>query len=101
MANTREQYDEEVDLLLVGAGIMSATLGAMLRSLEPEWSQVIYERLEGPAEESSYPFNNAGTGHSALCELIYTPEITGVSMCPRRWPSTRSSSCLDSSGRTR
>lgn len=77
MANTREQYDEEVDLLLVGAGIMSATLGAMLRALEPEWSQVIYERLEGPAEESSYPFNNAGTGHSALCELNYTPEKNG------------------------
>ncbi len=77
MANKREQYDDEVDVLLVGAGIMSATLGAMLRALEPGWSQVIYERLDGPAEESSYPFNNAGTGHSALCELNYTPEKNG------------------------
>ncbi|GAA0202609.1 malate dehydrogenase (quinone) [Corynebacterium riegelii] len=75
MAN--KNYDDEVDVLLVGAGIMSATLGAMLHALEPEWSQVIYERLDGAAQESSYPFNNAGTGHSALCELNYTPEKNG------------------------
>ncbi|AIJ33792.1 malate:quinone oxidoreductase [Corynebacterium imitans] len=71
------RYDDEVDVLLIGAGIMSATLGAMIRELEPEWSQVIYERLEGPAQESSYALNNAGTGHSALCELNYTPEKNG------------------------
>lgn len=68
---------DEVDVALIGAGIMSATLGAMLRELEPEWSQVIVERLDGPAEESSSPWNNAGTGHSALCELNYTPEVNG------------------------
>lgn len=73
----RDMYDDEVDVLLIGAGIMSATLGAMFHALEPEWSQVVYERLDGPAEESSYPFNNAGTGHSALCELNYTPEKNG------------------------
>lgn len=56
---------------------MSATLGAMLRELEPSWTQVIYERLDGPALESSSPWNNAGTGHSALCELNYTPEKNG------------------------
>ncbi|WP_342319945.1 malate dehydrogenase (quinone) [Corynebacterium mayonis] len=67
----------EVDVLLIGAGIMSATLSAMLRELEPDWSQVIVERLDGPAKESSYPLNNAGTGHSALCELNYTPEKNG------------------------
>ncbi|QYH19560.1 malate dehydrogenase (quinone) [Corynebacterium aquatimens] len=77
MANKRDHYDNEFDVLLVGAGIMSATLGAMLQALEPGWSQIIYERLDGPAEESSYPFNNAGTGHSALCELNYTPEKNG------------------------
>ncbi|PAT10271.1 malate dehydrogenase (quinone) [Corynebacterium hadale] len=71
------RYDDEVDVLLIGAGIMSATLGAMLRQLEPNWTQVIYERLEGPAQESSYALNNAGTGHSALCELNYTPEKNG------------------------
>ena len=57
MAN-KDHYDNEFDVLLVGAGIMSATLGAMLQALEPSWSQIIYERLDGPAEESSYPFNN-------------------------------------------
>ncbi|MEZ2188913.1 malate dehydrogenase (quinone) [Corynebacterium sp. CCM 9204] len=68
---------DEVDVCLIGAGIMSATLGAMLRQLEPEWSQLVFERLDGPAEESSSPWNNAGTGHSALCELNYTPEVRG------------------------
>ncbi|GAB3590697.1 Malate:quinone oxidoreductase [Corynebacterium faecale] len=68
---------DEVDVVLVGAGIMSATLGAMLRQLEPSWSQVIFERLDGAAQESSSPWNNAGTGHSALCELNYTPEKNG------------------------
>lgn len=71
------QVVDEVDVALVGAGIMSATLGAMLRELEPSWSQMIFERLDSPAEESSSPWNNAGTGHSALCELNYTPEKNG------------------------
>ncbi|OEY03810.1 malate:quinone oxidoreductase [Corynebacterium sp. BCW_4722] len=78
MSNSKgNQYADEVDILHVGAGIMSATLASMLQELEPSWSQMIFERLEGPAEESSYPFNNAGTGHSALCELNYTPEKNG------------------------
>ncbi|WP_245527726.1 malate dehydrogenase (quinone) [Aeromicrobium marinum] len=63
------------DVLLVGAGVMSATLGALIRSLEPDWSVTVLERLEGPALESSDPWNNAGTGHSALCELNYTPRL--------------------------
>ncbi|MGZ7496890.1 malate dehydrogenase (quinone) [Corynebacterium sp. ZY180755] len=75
--NTVTTVTDEVDVALIGAGIMSATLGAMLRTLEPEWSQVIFERLDSPAEESSSPWNNAGTGHSALCELNYTPEVNG------------------------
>jgi malate dehydrogenase (quinone) len=64
-----------LDVVLVGGGIMSATLGALIHRLEPEWSIRIYERLGGVAEESSNPWNNAGTGHSALCELNYTPEL--------------------------
>jgi malate dehydrogenase (quinone) len=60
--------------VLVGAGIMSATLGALLRRLEPEWSITLIERLDAVAAESSSPWNNAGTGHSALCELNYTPQ---------------------------
>jgi malate dehydrogenase (quinone) len=63
------------DVLLVGAGIMSATLGSLLRSLQPDWSITVLERLDAPALESSDPWNNAGTGHSALCELNYTPQL--------------------------
>ncbi|MCV7441920.1 malate dehydrogenase (quinone) [Mycobacterium paraense] len=62
------------DVVLVGAGIMSATLGALLRRLEPDWSITLVERLDAVAAESSSPWNNAGTGHSALCELNYTPQ---------------------------
>ncbi len=53
---------------------MSATLGALLRLMEPDWSITLVERLDAAAAESSDPWNNAGTGHSALCELNYTPE---------------------------
>ncbi|WP_415031160.1 malate dehydrogenase (quinone) [Gordonia sp. (in: high G+C Gram-positive bacteria)] len=63
----------KTDVVLVGAGIMSATLGALLRQLEPDWSITLFETLDAAAAESSDPWNNAGTGHSALCELNYTP----------------------------
>jgi malate dehydrogenase (quinone) len=62
------------DVLLVGAGIMSATLAAILKELDPSLKIEIYEVLDGPARESSNAWNNAGTGHAALCELNYTPE---------------------------
>jgi malate dehydrogenase (quinone) len=64
----------KVDVLLIGGGIMSATLGVWLRELEPNWSMEMIERLDGVALESSNGWNNAGTGHSALAELNYTPE---------------------------
>jgi malate dehydrogenase (quinone) len=64
----------KVDVLLIGGGIMSATLGVWLRELEPDWSMEMLERLDGVALESSNGWNNAGTGHSALAELNYTPE---------------------------
>jgi malate dehydrogenase (quinone) len=64
----------QTDVVLVGAGIMSATLGALLQQVEPDWSITLVERLDGAAAESSAPWNNAGTGHSGLCELNYTPE---------------------------
>src|SRR3954470_18509950 len=53
---------------------MSATLGTLLCQLEPTWTIRLFERLSQSALESSNPWNNAGTGHSALCELNYTPE---------------------------
>lgn len=64
----------ETDVLLVGAGIMSATLGALLKELQPDLSIQIFERLDIAAAESSDAWNNAGTGHAAFCELNYTPQ---------------------------
>jgi malate dehydrogenase (quinone) len=65
----------EPDVVLIGAGIMSATLGMFLKELMPEVTIDIYERLDIAAAESSDAWNNAGTGHSAFCELNYTPEL--------------------------
>jgi malate dehydrogenase (quinone) len=62
------------DAVLVGAGIMSATLAVLLKELDPSIKIEIYEVLDSPAEESSNAWNNAGTGHAALCELNYTPQ---------------------------
>src|SRR5688572_31200837 len=62
------------DVVLIGAGIMSATLATLLKELEPSWTIDIYERQDVAAAESSDAWNNAGTGHSAFCELNYTPE---------------------------
>ncbi|AMM52115.1 malate:quinone oxidoreductase [Rufibacter sp. DG15C] len=64
----------EPDVVLIGAGIMSATLGIMLKQLQPNLTIEIYERLGEVAAESSDAWNNAGTGHSAFCELNYTPQ---------------------------
>ena len=74
MSDPKVAKTAKTDVVLVGAGIMSATLGALLRLVEPDWSITLIERLDGAAAESSDPWNNAGTGHSALCELNYTPE---------------------------
>ena len=63
-----------VDVLLIGAGIMSATLGTFLKELEPSLTVSLYETLHDCALESSEGWNNAGTGHAANCELNYTPE---------------------------
>ncbi|MCQ3816500.1 malate dehydrogenase (quinone) [Staphylococcus xylosus] len=64
----------KTDVILIGGGIMSATLGTLLKELAPEKEIKMFERLATPAEESSNAWNNAGTGHSALCELNYTSE---------------------------
>ena len=63
-----------IDVVLIGGGIMSATLGTFIKQLQPDWTIRIFEGLSDVALESSNPWNNAGTGHSALCELNYTPE---------------------------
>ncbi len=64
---------QHADVVLIGGGIMSATLGTFLKQLEPGWSISLFERLDEPGLESSDPWNNAGTGHAALCELNYSP----------------------------
>ncbi len=66
--------NKDYDLICVGGGIMSATLALLAKSIQPELSILILERLDDVAQESSAAWNNAGTGHSALCELNYTPE---------------------------
>src|SRR5262245_52223775 len=63
----------EAAVVLVGAGIMSTTLGVMLKELQPDLTIELFEVLEREAQESSSAWNNAGTGHAALCELNYTP----------------------------
>ncbi|GGJ81617.1 putative malate:quinone oxidoreductase [Lentibacillus kapialis] len=62
------------DVILIGAGIMSATLASLLKEVAPDWNITVFEKLQSAGAESSNVWNNAGTGHSALCELNYTPE---------------------------
>ncbi|WCN39684.1 malate:quinone oxidoreductase [Aneurinibacillus uraniidurans] len=64
----------KTDVILIGAGIMSATLGTLLKELVPDWDITVFEKLANTGEESSNEWNNAGTGHAALCELNYTVE---------------------------
>ncbi len=66
--------NDKPDVVLIGAGIMSATLGVMLKELQPDLTIQVLERLDTVAAESTDAWNNAGTGHSAFCELNYTPE---------------------------
>lgn len=68
------KFVENPDVVLIGAGIMSATLGSVLKELEPSLSVVMFERLADCGQESSQSWNNAGTGHAANCELNYTPQ---------------------------
>lgn len=72
-----QSNDPVVDVVLIGGGIMSATLGAYLNELEPDWDVRMYERLDKVGEESSKGLNNAGTGHSGFMEMNYTSEING------------------------
>lgn len=65
---------KKTDVILIGAGVMSATLGSLLKELVPEWEITVFEKLANAGEESSNEWNNAGTGHAALCELNYTNE---------------------------
>jgi malate dehydrogenase (quinone) len=74
MTHTPKPLVPKTDVVLMGAGIMSATLGVILKELNPEITIQIFERLDEAGTESSDAWNNAGTGHSAFCELNYTPQ---------------------------
>lgn len=74
MTPTATRTDSAYDVVLIGGGVMSATMGALLKLLQPDWSIGLFGRLDDVATESSNAWNNAGTGHAALCELNYTPE---------------------------
>ena len=73
-----------VDVLLIGGGIMSATLGTLLQEVQPDLKIAVFERLSDVALESSNAWNNAGTGHAALCELNYMPEGKDGSVDPAK-----------------
>jgi len=75
MSISENSLENNPDVVLIGAGIMSATLGMLLKQLEPNLTIEIFETLDDAAAESSDAWNNAGTGHSAFCELNYTPEL--------------------------
>lgn len=74
MTASKQSAPDQVDVVLVGAGIMSATLATILKELQPGLKIELFEKLGSAAQESSNAWNNAGTGHAALCELNYTPQ---------------------------
>jgi malate dehydrogenase (quinone) len=74
----------EADVVLVGGGIMSTTLGVILQHLEPSWKIVLYEGLHAAGEEATNGWNNAGTGHTAFCELNYMPEDAQGNMSDKK-----------------
>src|SRR5690554_2362759 len=75
---------KDVDVLLVGGGVMSATLGMLLKQLDPHMAITLVERLDHVAHESTDGWNNAGTGHAGYCELNYTPEADDGSITINR-----------------
>lgn len=74
MTSQTINVNTDYDLICVGGGIMSASLALLVKLVQPKLKVLILERLDDVALESSAAWNNAGTGHSALCELNYTPE---------------------------
>ena len=82
MSSTNQKIS--LDVALIGGGIMSATLGTFLNHVEPGWSIGVFESLDRAGAESSDPWNNAGTGHSALCELNYSPAGADGSVDPTK-----------------
>ncbi|MEG0675069.1 MAG: malate dehydrogenase (quinone) [Comamonas sp.] len=80
----KAENEQPVDVVMVGAGVMSATLATYLQELQPDWKIEVFERLDGVALESSNGWNNAGTGHSGFAELNYTPQLPDGSVETKR-----------------
>jgi len=80
----KAENEQPVDVVMVGAGAMSATLATYLQELQPDWKMEVFERLDGVALESTYGWNNAGTGHSGFAELNYTPQLPDGSVETKR-----------------
>jgi len=80
----KPENEQPVDVVMVGAGAMSATLATYLQELQPNWKIEVFERLDGVALESSNGWNNAGTGHSGFAELNYTPQLPDGSVETKR-----------------
>ena len=78
------ENEQPVDVVMIGAGVMSTTLATYLQELQPDWKIEVFERLDGVALESSNGWNNAGTGHSGFAELNYTPELPDGSIETKR-----------------
>ncbi len=71
----KSTHIDEPDVILIGGGIMSSTLGVMIKRLQPDLRVQLYEVTNKIAQESSHGWNNAGTGHAGICELNYTPNL--------------------------
>jgi len=84
MLNTESNENTPIDVVLIGAGIMSATLATLLKQLDPSLNIVIVEKASDVAQESSDAWNNAGTGHASWCELNYTPEDNDGHICTKK-----------------
>jgi hypothetical protein len=55
----------EADVVLVGAGIMSATLATILKELQPSLAVEVFEVLDGPAQDSyNYPIKKPTRGYA-------------------------------------
>jgi len=76
MQKSKIALSYESDALIVGAGIMGATLASILKEMDSDLKVDMVEALNGPALESSEANNNAGTGHAGYCELNYTPLLS-------------------------
>ena len=82
---------KETDVILIGAGVMSATLGSLLKEVAPDWNIKVFEKLTSAGEESSNEWNNAGTGHVRYVSLTIHPNYLMVLDAARRSQSTSNS----------